>query len=204
MVALAVVGPICSGKSTVLRALSGLGAETCNADDVAKTLTEVGQPALQRVLAEFGAQYARSDGSLDRAALAKLIFNDRGPRERLEAILHPAILEWIAAWLENERQGSGPPPVAAVEVLRLPEHLGARRHFDKVWLCRAATEVRLSRLMARDGLSEPAAKARMDVQAAQGVEDCDPDLVLGTDGVHEQVIEQVNEAWQGLLGRVAK
>jgi len=203
MVALAVVGPICSGKSTVLRALSELGAEVCSADDAAKTLTEVGQPALQRVLAEFGPQYARSDGSLDRAALAKLIFNDRGPRERLEAILHPAILEWIAAWLDDQRRGSDPPSVAAVEVLRLPGHLGARRHFDNVWLCRAAPEVRLARLMARDGLGEPAAKARMDVQAAQGVDDCNPDLVLGTDGGREQVVEQVNEAWQGLLGRAA-
>jgi dephospho-CoA kinase len=199
VIALAVVGPIASGKSTVLGLLRGLGAETCSADDFAHELTQVGEPALQGIFAEFGADYRREDGSLDRAALAALIFRSAPARERLEAILHPAILDRIGAWLGERRARSIPPPVAAVEVLRLPKQLWAREAFDLVWLCSASEETRSTRLVGRDGLPQSEAGLRLAVQRRQHVEDCEPDLVLNTEGTLAELRSRVREAWVQLL-----
>jgi len=196
LVALAVVGPIASGKSTVLRMLAELGAATCSADEMARELTQVGQPALDRIHAEFGGRFRRGDGSLDRAGLGRLIFRDTESRERLEAILHPLILDRVGDWLDQQRDRSEPPPAAAAEVLRLPDELGARCHFDAVWLCEAPADVRLRRLIDRDGIRRSEAERRLSVQAAQGVEDCRADVTLDTGGSLESLRERVLDAWR--------
>jgi dephospho-CoA kinase len=198
LIALAVVGPIASGKSVVLGLLRGLGAETCSADDLARELTAPGQPALDEIIAQFGESYRREDGSLDRGALAELIFRSTDARERLEDILHPAILARIGTWLAARRARPDPPPVVAVEVLRLPRRLQAREPFDAVWLCRAPEDTRLRRLIERDALPEEEARRRLAVQREQQVEDCDPDLVLDTGGSLEALAAQVRDAWSQL------
>jgi len=199
LLALAVVGPIASGKSVVLRTLAELGAATCAADDLGRELTQVGQPALARIFAEFGEQYRGADGSLDRQALARLIFSDDGARARLEDLLHPLILERIRAWLDQRRSGDAPPPVAAVEVLHLPAKRQARTPFDVVWLCTAPEAVRRERLMTRDGLAPEEARQRLAAQKALNIEDCRPDLVLDASGSREQLRAGVVAAWRELL-----
>jgi len=196
---LAVVGPIAVGKSAVLRLLGELGAATCAADELARELTAPGQPALDRIIAEFGAAYRRDDGSLDRRRLADLIFGSSAARERLEAILHPAILERMSAWMADQNARPDPPPVAAAEVLRLPRDLRARELFDVVWLCRASEPVRLRRLMARDDLTEAEARRRLDAQRSQPIEDCAPDWVLNTEGTLDELAAQVHRAWPALM-----
>ena len=198
MIALAVVGPIASGKTTVLRLLEELGARTCSADDLGRELTATGQPALKRIAAEFGAGYLQEDGALNRRRLAELIFRSASARERLEGILHPAILLRIGVWLAGLRESSDPPVVAAVEVLRLPRRLRAREPFDVVWLCAAPEETRLRRLIERDGMPEAEARLRIEIQRGQQVEDCDPDLVLDTKGSPEGLVPRVREAWATL------
>lgn len=200
MLALAVVGPIASGKSRVLGILGQLGAATCSADDMARELTEPGGAALERICAEFGGEYRREDGSLDRKRLADLIFRDDAARERLERILHPLILDCIGSWLRDLRAEDEGPSVGAVEVLRLPRHLGARELFDVVWFCSAPAAVRLQRLMTRDRLSRADAQARLQVQETQAIEDCDADLILDAGGSKAELRAQVVEAWGKLPG----
>jgi dephospho-CoA kinase len=195
---LAVVGPIASGKSTVLGLLRERGAATCSADELARELTAPGQPTLEAVLAEFGEAYRQEDGSLDRRQLGELIFGSTEARERLEAILHPPILGRIETWLDALSERTNPPPVGAVEVLRLPCELRARELFDVVWLCRAPDGVRLSRLMARDGLSEAEARRRLEVQRSQEIDDCDPHVLLDTAGTPDEICAQVDRAWARL------
>ncbi len=199
VIRLAVVGPIASGKSTVLRLLGALGAETCSADELARDVTRPGEPALAQIIAEFGEAYRRADGTLDRRPMGELIFGSADARERLEAILHPAILQRMDAWLTSVRERQSPPPVAAVEVLRLPVHLRARDLFDVVWLCRASAPARLRRLVERDALSEADAHRRIEVQRSQHIEDCGPDLVVDTEGTLEQLQAQIGRAWNALL-----
>ena len=203
MIALAVVGPIASGKSTVLAILSRLGAAVCSADDIAREITRPGSPALSRIFDEFGEEYRRDDGSLDRPAMARRIFRDATARERLEAILHPIILDRVAAWLDAQRHRNDPPSVAAVEVLRLPRALGARQHFGVVWLCAASSETRAGRLTARDGLPEAEAVRRIEVQEGQGVDDCRPDLVLETGTTRRRLESLVESAFTALVSGTA-
>lgn len=202
MLALAVVGPIASGKSLVLAILGELGAATCSADDIARELTAPGGAASDRISAEFGGEYQREDGSVNRQRMADLIFHNREARERLERILHPLILDRIGSWLRDLRAEDEGPPVGAVEVLRLPRHLGARELFDVVWFCDAPAAVRLQRLMARDGLGRADAQARLQVQETQAIEDCDPDLIVDAGGSKSELRAQIVEAWQPLVQRV--
>lgn len=199
MIRLAVVGAIASGKSTVLGQLRGLGAETSSADELVRQLTAPGQAALGQIIAAFGEAYLQEDGSLDRKRLARLIFESSEARDRLEAILHPAVLRRIDAWLAGLGERDAPPAVAAVEVLRLPRRLRARDLFDVVWLCSASESVRARRLIERDGLPETEAQRRIEVQRSQQIDDCEPDLVLNTEGPVDGLASRVREAWAALI-----
>ncbi|MGQ9732175.1 MAG: dephospho-CoA kinase [Candidatus Zipacnadales bacterium] len=194
MVALAIVGPIASGKSTVLKLLKKYGVATCSADDIAHQLTEVGKPEFEQILAEFGECYRQEDGALDRAALARLIFRSDEARTRLEELLHPAILSSIRAWLEQLRSSTQPPLVAAVEVLRLPSHLSARQLFDVVWLCMAPEAIRRDRLRKRDNLPETEVRQRFEVQRRQQIEICNPDFVIDTNCSLKELEHRVRKA----------
>ena len=98
-------GGIATGKSTVSDLLQALGCVIIDADVLAREVVRPGEPALARVVAEFG-DVLRPDGTLDRAKVAAIVFAEPGRRRRLEAILHPAIRERFLARLDAlERDG---------------------------------------------------------------------------------------------------
>ncbi|SVC57380.1 uncharacterized protein METZ01_LOCUS310234, partial [marine metagenome] len=77
------------GKSTSAELLAKRGAKVSDSDQLARELVEPGQPALAEIAGAFGDDALREDGSLDRAKMAALVFNDSTAREKLEGILHP-------------------------------------------------------------------------------------------------------------------
>ena len=77
-------GPIGCGKSTVATWLAELGAVVVDADEIAREVTAIGEPALDDVIARFGEAYGRPDGSLDRSALGRLVFSDPEALRELE------------------------------------------------------------------------------------------------------------------------
>ena len=91
MLRVGLTGGIASGKSHVLRRLAGHGLHTLDLDAVARNVTVPGSPALQEISGAFGAGVLGPDGSLDRAALAAVVFTDAGARARLNAIVHPRV-----------------------------------------------------------------------------------------------------------------
>lgn len=93
MFCIGLTGGIGCGKSTVARMFAELGAGMVDTDEIAHRLAAPGQPALSAIVNQFGAQYLLADGSLDRAALRRLVFSDPVAKARLEAILHPPIRE---------------------------------------------------------------------------------------------------------------
>ena len=91
MLRLGLTGGIGSGKSTVARMLAERGAVVIDADAISRQLVEPGEPALDRLVEEFGPGILREDGSLNRGALAQAAFGDATAAARLNEIMHPAI-----------------------------------------------------------------------------------------------------------------
>ena len=154
-------GGIASGKSTVARMLTELGAPVVDADLLARKVVEPGQPAHQEIVAAFGAEVLTADGTIDRKRLADLVFADEGRRRRLNAITHPRIAE--AAQAETARHLAAGAPLVFYEAALLVEN-GLHHALDGLVVVSAPDEVQLARLRARDGLDEAAARARLAAQ----------------------------------------
>ncbi len=145
-VRIGLTGPIGCGKSTVATWLAARGAVVVDADEVAHAVTAPGGPVHDAVLARFGDAVRTSGGSLDRAALARIVFADPASLRDLEAIVHPAvrqrILDAIAA---ADRSGA---PAVVVEAIKLVEG-GLAADCDEVWLVDCPPGVQRARLLGR-------------------------------------------------------
>jgi dephospho-CoA kinase len=153
-------GPIGCGKSTVAGWLGDRGAVVIDADEIARDVLGPGEPELAAVVRAFGAGIRRVDGSLDRAALAELVFGDPAALARLEAIVHPAVRLRISERLRQADQaGTG---VVVIEAIRLVEG-GLATLCDEVWLVTCSPATQRSRLAAR-GMDPADAIRRIDAQ----------------------------------------
>jgi dephospho-CoA kinase len=159
-VVIGVTGPIGCGKSTVAGWLAARGAAVVDADEVAREVTAPGQPAHDAVLARFGDPVRAVDGTLDRAALARLVFSDPAALADLEAIVHPAVRPQILAVAEAA-EAAGVPAVV-IEAIKLVEG-GLAELCDEVWLVTCDARVQRERLLAR-GASPDDADRRIDAQ----------------------------------------
>lgn len=93
MLIVGLTGGIGSGKTTVAKLFADHGATVIDTDQLARDVTQRGQPALQQIAEKFGAHVLMPDGSLNRSALRKIVFSDENSRLWLEALLHPLIHE---------------------------------------------------------------------------------------------------------------
>ncbi|HEX7949721.1 MAG TPA: dephospho-CoA kinase [Candidatus Limnocylindrales bacterium] len=155
-------GPIGCGKSTIARWLGERpGVVVIDADKVAREVLDPGEPALATVVARFGAGLLHTDGSLDRAALGRIVFADPAALRDLEAIVHPAVRPRILdAMVDAEASGS---VAVIVEAIKLVEG-GLAALCDEVWLVTCDPGEQRSRLIGR-GSSGDDADQRI---AAQG------------------------------------
>src|SRR5262249_60221661 len=120
MLRVGLTGGIASGKSTVAVRMRELGLPVLNADQLAHRLMEPGQAAYYDVLHEFGHNVLLPDGTLDRKKLGESVFNDAVKRERLNAIVHPRVIEAREAQLK-QRGADDPPGMAVMQAARLIE-----------------------------------------------------------------------------------
>jgi len=155
-------GSIATGKSTVSRMFAHLGARVLDADLLAREVVMPGQPAYLKIVEEFGHQVVQEDGALDRKALGAIVFADPAKRKRLEEITHPAIglrQHRILSALEEEAFEG----IVIWDVALLFESGGVAK-MDRVVVAYADPETELARLIARDGLPEADARARIASQ----------------------------------------
>ena len=160
MLRIGITGPIGCGKSTVAGWLGELGATVIDADELARESTAPGEPALDAVFDRFGERYRREDGSLDRAALGRLVFSDAAALADLEAIVHPAVRSRIEIAMAAAEAAEA--PAIAVEAIKLVEG-GLAQVCDEVWLVTCDPERQFERLLAR-GLGEAEATQRIAAQ----------------------------------------
>ncbi|MGZ3743157.1 MAG: dephospho-CoA kinase [Pseudobdellovibrionaceae bacterium] len=160
-----ITGGIATGKSTLTRKLRALGYDVLDADEISQRVTGPGGAALPEIFKTFGDQVKAKDGSLDRKALAALVFGrehgqERG-REQLEAIIHPLVQREVAAEkLKLEKQGKA---VAFYDVPLLYEKK-LENNFDDVIVVAAAEDLQLQRLRSRNQLTEAEAQERLRSQ----------------------------------------
>ncbi len=186
-------GNIATGKSTVARMLSDLGATVIDADRVAHEVMRAGTPVHRAVVEAFGPEILRPDGEIDRARLGARVFSDPQALAQLEAIVHPAVLEEVA-----RRIAAAPTPVVVVEAIKLIES-GLAEAFDALWVTTCSFEEQVRRLMADRGLSRQDAQQRVHAQPPQEAKIARADVVISTNGSLEETRAQVEAAWRALL-----
>jgi dephospho-CoA kinase len=187
-----ITGPIGCGKSAVSGWLGELGATVIDADELARESTAPGEPTLDAVFDRFGERYRREDGSLDRAALGRLVFSDAAALADLEAIVHPAVRSRIEIAIAAAEAAAA--PAIAVEAIKLVEG-GLAQLCDEVWLVTCDPERQYERLLAR-GLDEAEATQRIAAQddPARRLRPA-ATRVIDTSGRIEETRRRVIEAW---------
>lgn len=153
-VRIGITGPIGCGKSTIAGWLGERrGVVVIDADRVARDVLDPGEPALEAVVARFGRELLRADGSLDRTALGRIVFADPASLRDLEAIVHPAVRPRILQAIADAdaRRASA----VVIEAIKLVEG-GLAELCDEVWLVTCAQDEQRSRLIARGSPPEDA------------------------------------------------
>lgn len=194
---IAVTGGIGSGKSSVTSRLAEHGALVIDADALAREVVEPGTPGLDAVVAEFGPGMLTAEGSLDRAAMAAVVFSDPERRAALEAIVHPLVGRRSQELLDSAPAGA----VVVYDVPLLAESasLGRIEGFDQVVVVTAPVETRVRRLVAR-GLPEADARARIAAQATDAERVAIADHVIDNAGDLAQLDAAVDRLWAEITG----
>lgn len=154
-------GGLASGKSTVAARFRARGVPVIDADRLAREVVAPGSEGLRRVVEAFGQGVLDERGGLDRARVGALVFGDDARRRQLNAIVHPRIAQ-LTAERASELARAGH-RVACYEAALLVEG-GLADAFRPLVVVAAPEELQLARAMARDGLTEEAARARLAAQ----------------------------------------
>jgi dephospho-CoA kinase len=179
-----ITGGIGSGKSAVTAYLRRRGEQVICADEVAREVVLPGSRGAAVIQRQFGEEYFLPDGSLDRAKLAQLVFQEPESLKRLNAILHPIIIGTI--W----EKASQLPGRVFIDAALLIE-TGMHEKTDYVWLVTADRETRIARVMERDGTAREAVEKRMDSQTDDTQREKYADEVIynrgGLDALHQRI-----------------
>lgn len=175
---LGVTGGIASGKTLVTSILRRLGAAVVSADELAREAVAPGSATLARLVEHFGPSILLPSGELDRPALGALIFADPQARAVLNAITHPAIASLSVVRLAQLTAADWPLVVYEAPLLF---EAGAESRVDAVLVVTVPETQQLQRLMARDRLSETAARERIAAQLPQAEKAARADFVIAND-----------------------
>ncbi|WP_129658995.1 dephospho-CoA kinase [Rothia uropygialis] len=190
-------GGIGSGKSTVARLLTTHGAVLVDADAISRELMVAGSPVLDEVAQEFGSDVLDDSGSLDRAGLARIVFGDDSARERLNAIVHPAVRAESKRLVDEATNKAGFSGVIVQDIPLLVE-TGQGDKFDGVIVVEAPEPVRIERLVSDRGMNEDDARARIRSQATDDQRRAAATWIIDNSGSQEETAAQVDRLWREL------
>jgi len=198
MLKVALTGGIGSGKSTVAEYLEELGAYVIDSDQLARDVIERGTPGYEAVLAAFGDEIL-TDGDVDRAKLAAIVFKDSTSRLKLEGIIHPLVRDAAEKMVRN----LPPESVVINQIPLLVETDGAKR-FDYVVAVSADEEVRRARLIDR-GMKDYEITKRLAAQVNDAEREKVAHYVVTNNGTLDDLRRSVEVLWRNeLLPRSAK
>jgi dephospho-CoA kinase len=196
------VGRAGSGKSTVARALAEDGATVIEADRIGHQVTDHDPEVRAALAAEYGPRVYRDDGTLDRPVVAARVFQDREARARLDALVHPRILDRIHAELDALRERGFRGVVVIDAALMLEWSL--ERECDAVIAVVAPEPMQIERLWRARGWSESDARARLAAQRTNEAFAEAADVTLVNQGSADDLRREAREAVHGLEARSTK
>ena len=195
---IAITGGIGSGKSAVAKLFEQWGAQTVDADMLAREVVEPGSEGFQRVVQNFGPDMVLADGSLNRPKLASIIFSDQEKKALLESLLHPLIRE---RWLSHlQRLKKSDAPLIAYIVPLFFESTAKMPEIEKVILISAPEETRIHRIMSRDLFARHIAELRIRAQLPDSAKIDKSDYVIKNDSSLEQLESRAREVFRELAG----
>ena len=195
MIVVGLTGGIGSGKSTVSAQLAELGAIVIDADATARQLQEPGQPVFNAIVAHFGPQMVAADGTLDRLALAALVFPNPELLTELNKLTHPAI---GAAIRDRMRSQLGTDNVVVLDVPLLIEN--SRYPVAGVAVVDLPVETAVERLVQFRGMDEADARARIARQATREERLARADFVIDNSGDRASLEAQIGPLWAWMRG----
>lgn len=194
MLLIGLTGGIGSGKSTVSGLLAELGAVVIDADAITRDLQQPGTPVLAAMVERFGEGILTSDGTLDRQAVADIVFTDSEALADLGRIVHPAVGAEIARRLQEEAETDH---VVILDVPLLVE--SGRDDMAALVVVDVDPEVAVRRLVEQRGMREDDARARMARQASRDERRAKADVVIDNSGSLDDLRSAVSDAWPRLV-----
>lgn len=192
----AITGGIGSGKSVVAKLFESWGAKVVDADILAREVVQPGSEGLAKIVENFSEPLTLADGSLNRPILASIIFSNPEKKKLLESILHPLIRKrWLDKLSELRRSGV---PVIAYVIPLFFESRTAMPELEKVILVSAPEDLRVRRIMGRDGFTEEMARLRLSAQLPDSQKFERSDFVLVNDSSLEELEQKTQEVWHAL------
>ncbi|MDX6308186.1 MAG: dephospho-CoA kinase [Nocardioidaceae bacterium] len=186
-------GGIASGKSTVSERLAELGAVVIDADLLAREVVRPGTPGLAAVVRQFGNDVLTGDGSLDRQALARRVFDDDDARRRLEAVIHPLVRQRTA-----EIEAALPRDAVVVHDIPLLVESGQDALFDAVVVIDVDEDVQRRRLRELRHMPDDEAVGRIAAQTSRERRLAAADAVIVNNGSRADLLASVDRLWQDL------
>lgn len=192
-------GGIASGKSTVAAMFRALGAHIIDADEVYHSLIQPGpspdhrpSPLAQRINSEFPGTL-RADGTLDRPALASVVFGDPAKRRALELITHPAVAQEVAARIATLHAAGVERVLYDVPLLY---ERGLEQGMHGVIVVWVPHDLQRQRLQQRDGFSDTDAERRLAAQLPLDEKRKRADWVIDNSGPLDATRQQVEHIWR--------
>jgi len=196
MLLLGLTGGIGSGKSTVSAELARRGAIVIDADLVVRELQSPGGAVLAAMVEHFGEGILNGDGTLDRQAVADIVFNDPEQLKALNAIVHPKVGEEIDARIEAQRSTDN------VVILDVPLLVESKAYeTEGIIVVDTDPEIAVQRLVEFRGFNADDARARMKLQATREERRAAAAFVVPNDGTHDELMQRIDECWDWIVAK---
>lgn len=193
MILVGLTGGIGSGKSTVSAMLADKGAVVIDADAIVREVQEPGSPVIARLAETFGDSVVSEDGSLDRQAVAQIVFTDPDALKKLNAIVHPAVGAEMNRRIIEQRSTTN---VVVLDIPLLTEN--PREGLQARIVVDVPEETQIRRLVQFRGFDESDARARMSRQATREQRLAGADFVVDNSGRPEDLPAQIDALWEWL------
>ena len=183
-------GGIGTGKSTASEYLRKQGFSIIDADRISREIVEPGTLLLKELEKNFGSGIIKDDGTLDRKALAAIVFSDKEKKSRLDGLMHGHILDEIERKISESQSGEGRGIIVDAPLLF---ETGLEKKCDQVWLITADEKLRSLRVCERDGMDPEEVRARIQNQMADEEKKERAHRIVDNSGSKEALLAQLAE-----------